>query len=216
MAYPSNQPDDISELEGMEKGGVDAPKTTLENLSFFADRYIELDRELKELDTYASKLEEEQRAIEETTIPTIMEGLNMINYTMKDNFKLEIESKFQGSVAVKDQARAEQQLKWVESSGGGDIIKISITCDFSKGHEKEAQELIKLLTELGIAYKAKKSVHASTLASYVKAKIAAATEVPLDDLGWRFFPKASVKKKGFKLRKRRKNREDWSAEDEEE
>jgi hypothetical protein len=216
MAYPRNSDDDPSELEGMESGGTATPGATLENLSIFAERYIELDKELKEIDDYAKKLEEEQATIEETNIPGIMQALKMAEFSMKDGFKLKIEPKFQGSIVMKDEAKATQQLAWIDSVEGGDIVKFTITCDFNKGHEGEAQELIKLLKQLGIMYKAKRTVHASTLASFVKAKLTAGEEVPLDDLNWRYFDKASVKKKGFKLRKRRKRSEDWGGDDEDE
>lgn len=209
----SNSGIDSSELEGMETGGTEQPANTLENLSTFAERYIELDKELKELDDYGSKLEEEQRDIEETKIPEVMNQLKMTEFSMKDGFKLKIEAKFQGSIVAKDEAKAAAQLKWIETVEGGEIIKTTFTIDFNKGHEAEAEEFVKLMKELGIAYKVKRGVHASTLASFVKAKIIGATEVPLDELGWRYFDKAAVKKKGFKLRKRRKKREDWGDEE---
>lgn len=218
MAYPRNSDDDPSELEGLEKGGAtDAPQNTLENLSHFASRYIELDKELKELDDYGSKLEEEQQEIEETQIPQIMQQLKMTEFAMVDGFKLKIEPKFQGSIVLKDETKAAEQLAWVESAEGGDIIKTTFTVDFNKGHEAEAGEFVKLMKQLGIAYKVKRGIHASTLASFVKARLANAGsfEVPLDQLGWRYFDRANVKKKGFKLRKRRKKREDWGEEDDE-
>lgn len=213
MAYPRNSNDDPSELEGMERGGVNQPTNSLENLSTFAERYIDLDRELKEIDDYSSKLEEEQRDIEETKIPEVMNQLNMVEFSMRDGFKLKIEPKFQGSIVMKDEGKAAQQLAYIEKIGGGDLIKTTFTIDFNKGHEAEAEEFVKLMKELGIAYKTKRGIHASTLASYVKAKIEAATDVPLDELGWRYFNKASVKKKNFKLRKRRKRSDSWGEED---
>lgn len=211
----SNSGIDPSELEGMESGGTEQPVNTLENLSVFAERYIALDQELKEIDDYAAKLEEEQQDIEETKIPQVMNQLKMADYSMKDGFKLKIEPKFQGSIVAKDAVKATQQLAWVEKADGGDIIKTTFTIDFTKGHEAEAAEFVKLMTELGIAYKVKRGIHPSTLASFVKAKIANAADVPLDDLGWRYFDKASVKKKGFKLRKRRKRSDSWGEDDEE-
>lgn len=213
MAYPSNQPDDPSELEGMEDT---KPTATLENIAVWSDRYIELDKELKTLDEYASKLEEEQRLIEEVNLPTVMAELGMEKFSMKDGFKLSIEQKFQGSVVIKDEEKSKKQLEWIESVQGSEIIKFDITCSFGKGDEAEAKELMKLLTDLGFAFKAKRSVHAGTLGTFVKEKIKLGEEVPLDNLGWRYFNKALIKKTGFKMRKRRKSRENFGAEDEEE
>lgn len=210
MAYPQNTPDDPTELEGMQN---DKPAATLENIVFFSDRFIEIDKELKEIDDYASKLEEEQRLIEEDTIPTIFHELTTTNLGLRDGFSCKIEPKFQGTVVIKDPAKAEKQLALLEKIGGEDIIKFDITCSFSKGKMKEAKILMDMLKEYGFEFKAKRSVHAGSLASFIKQKLELGQEVPLDEMGWRYFNRASIKKKGFKLRKRKVKRE-VSTEDE--
>jgi hypothetical protein len=212
MVYPSNQPDDPSELEGMENV---KPAATLANITVFSDRFIEIDNELKQYDEYIAKLEEEQRDIEEVKLPTIMAELAMENFGMKDGFKLTVEPKFQGTVVLKDETKSAKQLEWLKKANGEDIIKFEVSCSFGKGKMAEAEELMKMLREFGFAFKAKRSVHAGTLASFVKEKMTSATEeVPLEELGWRYFNKATIKKKGFKIRKRKAKREEAASEDE--
>lgn len=203
MAYPQNI-SDPSELEGMQDA---KPDSTLENIVLYSERYVEIDKELKEIDDYASKLEEEQRGIEEEKLPTIFMELSTTELSLKDGFKCKIEPKFQGTVVIKDPVKAEKQLALIEKIGGEDIIKFDVTCSFTKGQMKEAKALMDMLTEFGFLYKAKRSVHAGTLASFIGQKLELGQEIDLDGMGWRYFNRATIKKKGFKMRKRKAKRE---------
>lgn len=199
----SNSGVDPSELRGLEE---DKDLTTLENIHALSDRYMEIDKELKTHDEYCKTLEDEQKKIEEEDLPRIMNTLAIENIGLKEGFKLKIEQKFQGTIVIKDPQMSARQLAWLEKNGGSDIIKTDIVLQFPRGRDAEVDILVDMLNKLGFVYKRKKSVHASTLASFMAEKAASAEIEPttLDELKWRYFNKANIKKPGFKMRKRRK------------
>lgn len=202
--------DNIDEMQGIQEEALKVkPEATLKNITEFSERWMEIDTELKQYDEYCKVLEDEQKDIEETKLPDVMRQLQIQDLKILDGFKLKVEPKFQGTIVVKDQTMSARQLAWLEKNGGADIIKTEISLSFPKGREAEAEELIKILDQLGFVYKRKRGVHASTLGSFMKEKASSAlVEVKdLEDMKWRYFDQASIKKTGFKARKRRSRSE---------
>lgn len=209
MAYPKNSPDDIGEMEdiSLETKPEDNPNT-LSNIMVFANKHRELSKEAATYEELLSALDTEIKDIEEVKLPLILNTLKIKEFKLTDGSVINLNPVFQGSIVKKDANQRSKQLKWVTDSLGGPLIKTEVTLKFGRGEEKQLQLLLDTLKEIGFDYTMKEGIHASTLSSFIKEKVAKGEEVPFDDLKWRIFDKAEIKVPGEKPKRKKKKVEE--------
>ena len=169
-------------------------KSALQNISVFASRALELNAQIEQAEAFLKSLKDELQLIEEGNLPSVMQECGLIEFKMQDGSKITIRPAFQGGIVKEDLDKRRLQLDWVAESGGESLIKETFNIVFNKGESERAQEVKKLLELNSVPYKESETVHAALLGAFVKEKIANGEVVPLDELGWRYFQKATVKK----------------------
>jgi len=94
-----------------------------------------------------------------------------------------------------DPDRRSLALAWLEEHDGADIIKGTVTAQFSRGQTNAQQDFIAELEEYGIAYASKRDVHHSTLEAWARERMRDGKPVELDLLGLFSGYRASVKER---------------------
>jgi hypothetical protein len=122
------------------------------------------------------------KRISEHEIPELMDKAEMVDYTTKDGITIKIGEKVRGSIP---KANEEKAFTWLKDNGHDDLIKREFKIQFGKTEEAWAK---KFLTDLNkrkrpLAYELKRTVHSSTLSSFVKGQLEAGVDFPMDIFG---------------------------------
>lgn len=145
--------------------------------------------EQKEAEAKVAKLEEELqvakdtlRDISERRLPELMDSAEMTSFTLSDGTKIEVNEKIRAGIPPKTQGQA---FMWLKEHGHDALIKNQITVDFDREQEDIAEKFAENLREKwdDVRFKQKKTVHASTLASFIKEQLSEGIDIPLDIFG---------------------------------
>lgn len=120
--------------------------------------------------------------ISEREIPDLMDKAEMTEYTTKDGIKIKISEKVRGSIPKATEAQA---FAWLTENKHDDLIKREFKIGFGKNEEAWAKKFLADLQKRKrpLAFELKRTVHASTLASFVKGQLESGVDFPMDIFG---------------------------------
>lgn len=125
-------------------------------------------------------------------LPEVMKELCLINFTLDDGSVVTISEFASGSIP-NDEKKREEALAYLEELGASDLIKTFIELTFDKTQTKEAKKATDLLKKAGIQYAISQSVHAASLAAFVKERMKSGEKIDPSRLGVYFGNVAKVK-----------------------
>lgn len=145
--------------------------------------------ELKEAEANLAKKEEAfklaQRVVKQITevdLPELMETAGQDALKTADGFQVVVKENVRAHIKAENQPRA---FGWLISEGHEKLIQRVFTFKFGNNQDAAAgafEDAVLRLDDLP-DYDDKKSVHSSSLSSFVKAELEAGREVPMDLLG---------------------------------
>ena len=169
---------------------------SLKDLSAKAAEMVDLANEIAEMEALLESKKQAYREIEAVTLPDMMVGLGVKEFSLQDGSKITIKDIVQASLPsqgaiLKAQGderdalvdRKHRALEWMRAHGGEAIIKNNVSVDFGKGQDAVADKLVGFLKEIGVEYDRSTNVHAASLTAYIKEKIANGADVPFDLFG---------------------------------
>lgn len=164
----------------MEANSEVKPTITLTEVMEKAEKAMALQSELDELAAKLADKERELSRIQRYELPDMMEQLGLSELKLEDGTKLKSESVINASITAENKPAA---FRWLRENDFDGIIKSSIKADFGKGEISEAERVIKLLDDAGVAADLSESVHAATLKAFVKERLEAGDNIPVDTFG---------------------------------
>lgn len=188
-----DMPMDAAAIFGDDVGpamSADEEKATLEKLVDLAEALQAKDKEVVEAEDVLSKLKNEADTLRHRTIPAIMDRLKMESFTLSDGSSIVVKKDIKCGLTVE---RKPAGLQWIRARGDDGIIKTELSLSFGKGDEVKAKEAEKVLREQGFAPEVSEGVHPQTLKSYVKERMEAGDNIPLDTFGVFEFKEAQIK-----------------------
>lgn len=151
-------------------------KQKLDHLaSLAADQKKAMDR-VEEKEAELKKAKEALREIAETQIPEVMDELGLEEFSTKDGLKITVKENIRASIT---KANLVEAIQWLRKNGHEKIITHEFTA--IPADPEEAKKLRATLK--GFHATEKPSVHPSRLSSFVRSKLEAGEEVPMDLLG---------------------------------
>lgn len=158
-----------------------APPATLERLIALAVESQELEKQII-ADTIAlSEKQDNLDKILRQRIPDIMEELALEDFKMKDGSKITVKDDIKCSLS---EERKPAGFAWLRQNEFDGIIKTNVTVTFGKGEAEDAERARQALVDAGfVDATVVDSVHPSTLKSFVKERLEAGTNIPLDTFG---------------------------------
>lgn len=146
-----------------------------------AQRHLDLDRDIADLEARVGEKKGERNRLATQDLPDLMAELGMAAFTLSDGSGITVESFVSASVSQENRNR-DAAFQWCIDNGHGDIIKNILAIELGRDSGEEVEKLRNLLAihDHEDDVKQVKTIHASTLKAFLKERIAAGDEVPLD------------------------------------
>lgn len=155
-------------------------ESDLSKLATLADKQIDLERQLAEAEATVKSSKRALAEIREVEIPELMDSLGMEEFKTTSGLKIKVKENIRASISKANQADA---FAWLREHGHDALIKRELKVLFGKGEDAQAEETLEMLREAELQADDNASVHASTLAKFVREKLEAGEEVPMELLG---------------------------------
>jgi len=151
-------------------------------LSDAIEKLNSVSAQIKNAEAGLKKLKEEEKQINNFTIPEIMNKMNLSTVKLRDGSELSVKKVYSATIKADKKAEA---IRWLRDNGLGDIVKNEITVNFGQGEENKAAEYANLAKESGYEPSQKEAVHAMTLKVTMEDWKNKGNDVP-EDLFWTF------------------------------
>lgn len=158
--------------------GADA----LRELAVLCGQLRDAERAVEAAEEALKKHKADQRRIEEEDIPGLMAELGVKKLTLETGETVSCKLEVYASITEANRAKA---LAWLEEKGFGALIDTNVTVEFERTDREQAMEFATKLIEEGKTPQVKEGVHASRLKSFLKERLEAGENIPLELFGAR-------------------------------
>lgn len=154
----------------------------LKRVSAKADELAVLMRQEEALKEQFEDMQKRVRSCREFDLPELMTEAGLSDFTTKSGFRVTLKEKIR--VGQIDNDAKPDAIRYVEEQGEGDLIKTEVGMSFARGQREKAIELLEHISSLGYTgMTLKETIHAQTTMSFLKRKLEAGEDVPLNLFG---------------------------------
>ena len=155
-------------------------EVTLKDLIETAKLQQDAELKIQELEVGLKVLKEQYRRLQTEVVPGMMQELGINSFELDNGYKVSIKDEYYA--CIPDAFRFEC-FEWLRKNELDGIIKTAVNMNFGKGEDESAQHLIDWMTENGLTPNVKETVHPQTLKAFVKERMSAGLELPVDFFG---------------------------------
>lgn len=152
----------------------------LSKITNLAHQLIETDAQLAEAQSVVQALERKRDRLASELLPAAMDECGQTSVGLPGGKRLEIVEIVRASIPKDRQLEA---FTWLRGQGYAALIKRSISCVFGKGKDNVAGAFYDMCLKRGYEPTQKVGVHPSTLSAFVRDRLAAGKDVPMESLG---------------------------------
>ena len=161
----------------------DASDDMLERLSGLAHLQMELEDELADLAVVVKEKTAKLNELSEVDIPSILDETGLSEIRLADGTKVIVKETLRVTTAGKYR---EVIQAWLVREGHDDIIKDTVTAQFSKGEGEKAEKLLVAAAKYTEVVDRKRTVAPGTFGALLRELLEDGVTVPLDELGAHF------------------------------
>ena len=151
-------------------------------LSEQIEKLNSINAQISNAEASLKELKEQEKQLNNFTIPELMEKMNLSTLKLKDGSELSVKKIYSATMKADKKADC---IQWLRNNGLGDFVKNEITVNFGQGEENKAAEYATLAKGQGYEPSQKEAVHAMTLKVTMEDWKNKGNEVP-EDLFWTF------------------------------
>lgn len=160
--------------------GYEQAEATLESLVKYANEMKSLEKEIADIERELAERNGRLNKISGVIIPDVMDRLGMEEFKLSDGSKVLVKTDIKCGLS---EDRKPAGFAWLRENDYGGIIKTAVSLAFGKGEEQQAKEAVDVLSVAGFNAQIGDSVHPATLKSFVKERIEAGDNIPIDVFG---------------------------------
>ena len=134
--------------------------------------------------------EAEHRRLTDEVMPALFAELGMSEFTLDDGSKITVKQTYSASPLKENR---EKVYEWLRQEGYGDIIKNTVFCSFGQEEDSKAKAFYEMAEQQGYTAEAKTEVHPSTMRAFVKERVEAGDDFPMDLFGAWVGQRATIK-----------------------
>jgi hypothetical protein len=148
------------------------------------DRIANVEEQLKEYKKELLKLTDED-------LPAMLQELGLSSFSLDDGSTVEVKPTYGASIKVDNRPAA---FEWLREHGYDDIIKNTVACSFGRGEDDRASAFAAFAEKEGYFAEQKTEVHPQTLRAFVKERVEAGDEFPMELFGAYVGQRAVIKR----------------------
>ena len=149
----------------------------LKDVSFWAEKQVDLEKQLKELEVTISTMKKEFREISEQKLPDAMRECNLSEIKLANGTKISVQQFYSARIGKEQQEIA---FDWLKKNGHEDIIKNVVSVQFGRGEDEKADDLLNNLQSRGLSPATKRWVEPMTLKAFVREQIQKGVDLPFE------------------------------------
>lgn len=146
-----------------------------------------LARKIREQEEHVARLEQslkdEKKALLKLTdeeMPAILAEVGISSMSLDDGSTVEVKPTYGASILVDKRPAA---YDWLRERGYDDIIKNTVACQFGRGEDDQASAFAAFAAQQGFAPEQKTEIHPQTLRAFVKERVEAGDDFPMELFG---------------------------------
>jgi hypothetical protein len=152
----------------------------LAKLALLAQAQLAAELKVNEAENALAQAAMALKAIAEHDIPDLMESLNLLEFKTTTGIHITVEEKIRASIP---EERKPEAFAWLRKNKHDALIQRVVAVTFGKGEDSKATELLELLHQQKLQLSDKSSVHASTLAAFVREQLREGKDLPIETFG---------------------------------
>lgn len=152
----------------------------LAKVSALAKRQLSLVEQIHAAQQAMDILNEQLVSIRDHELPDLMDELGLQEFKLNTGNKVTVKKDWVASIS-KD--REEEALGWLKDQGHEALIKSSVKINVGKDQEVRYQAIMTYLQTLDVPFESKQEVHWQTLRAFIKERVEAGAELPLELFG---------------------------------
>jgi|TARA_R100000908_G_scaffold62683_1_gene42197 uncharacterized membrane protein YfhO len=152
----------------------------LTSVASLAKKQKNQEQKVKDLDTELKEAKKELLRISDEEIPNLMTETGLSSFKLDDGSSLEIKNIYGASILV---ANREKAYDWLRNHGHDDIIKNKVVATFGRGQEDDAEIFMRVAYDNGVATDQESKIEPQTLKAWVKERMEAGEEFPMELFG---------------------------------
>lgn len=149
-------------------------------LNKLVDEQHAAEQEVNRLMLELKRAQEAQLDISQRRLPELMDSLGLSTFKTTSGLAITIQEKIRASISQENKPKA---FAWLEEHGFGGLIKRNVVIKFGRDQEEEAVQYLDTLRQDGKDAALDKTVHSSTLASFVREQLEEGKNIPVEVFG---------------------------------
>ena len=113
-------------------------------------------------------------------LPALLQEVGINKFELDDGSTVEVKQTYGASILVDNRPQA---YDWLRDNGYDDIIKNNVICTFGRGEDDKASAFQAFAAKEGFAANQKTEIHPQTLRAFVKERVEAGEEFPMELFG---------------------------------
>lgn len=171
-------------VEKVSQQGLGSVAELAKAIRLAEDRIAKTEDMLKEYKKELLRLTDEE-------LPAMLAELGLSSFSLDDGSTVEVKQTYGASIKVDNRPAA---FEWLREHGYDDIIKNTVACSFGRGEDDRASAFAAFAEKEGYFAEQKTEVHPQTLRAFVKERVEAGDEFPMELFGAYVGQRAVIKR----------------------
>ena len=147
--------------------------------------------EIESLEKTLKARKEALRKQSEEELPSMMAEIGVNSLELDDGSRVTVNDLYGGHISA---ANREAAYQWLRDNDFDDIIKNTLSIVFGRGEDQKADHFMKILEGHGLLPEQNTGVHSQTLKAWIKERMEAGDEFPMDLFGAYIGQRAIIKR----------------------
>tara|TARA_R110000744_G_scaffold295420_2_gene405469 strand:+ start:93 stop:674 length:582 start_codon:yes stop_codon:yes gene_type:complete len=174
----------LSSVEKVDQQGLSSVASLAREIRDKEAQVANLEQLAKDLKKQVLKLTDEE-------MPAMFAEMGISSFSLDDGSTVEVKHTYGASILVDNRPKA---YEWLRDNGYDDIIKNTVECQFGRGEDDQANAFASFAQQQGYVPDQKTAVHPQTLRAFVKERVEAGDDFPMDLFGAYVGQKAVIKR----------------------
>ena len=162
-----------SNLEKTDRGALKTVAELARIIKAKEQEVADLERQHKDAKKELLRLTDEE-------LPASMAEMGLASFTLDDGSTIDVKPTYGASILV---ANREAAYEWLRDHGYDDIIKNDVSVSFGRGEDNMAGSFKALAEKEGYVPQQNTTIHSQTLRAFVRERVEAGDEFPMDLFG---------------------------------